>query len=215
MNLFSDNKTNGQLPFTLPNNTEYTATWNKNLNGYEIKVPNGELFYSQNFFDKKVSNRCVEYFLENDCVNPNNTNWREFEKEKLESIKFKNILWQHDKISMFGKQIYVPKFSAWYGDENKSYTYSGICFKPKKWNKGLLYIKEQIETRLNLKFNSVLLNWYRDGQDHMGWHSDDEKELGTNPVIASVNFAEERDFLLKLNTSDEKSKLTLNMEAYC
>ena len=110
---------------------------------------------------------------------------------------------------MYGKEIYVPRYSAWYADENKSYTYSGTTFKPKKWNKGLLYIKERIENTLNLSFNSVLMNWYRDGEDWMGWHADDEKELGTNPIIASVNFGEERDFLIKSNETNEKITIPL------
>ena len=191
MNLFSNYKNNDNFPFILPCEDGYSINWNDNLNGYDIKIPNGELFYAEDFFDKKTSDRSVEYFLENNYNDAKTINWRDFDKEKLESIKFKNILWQHDKINMYGKEIYVPRYSAWYADENKSYTYSGITFQPKKWNKGLLYIKERIENTLNLSFNSVLMNWYRDGEDWMGWHADDEKELGTNPIIASVNFGEE------------------------
>ena len=209
MNLFSDYKKNDNLPFTLPSKDGYCINWNDSLKGYNIKIPNGELFYAEEFFTKKISDRSVEYFLENNTISSNLINWRDFEKEKLESIQFKNILWQHDKIKMYGKEIYVPRYSAWYGDANKSYTYSGITFQAKKWNKGLLYIKQKIEERLNLKFNSVLLNWYRDGDDHMGWHTDDEKELGKNPIIASVNFGEERDFLIKSNKTDEKISIPL------
>lgn len=209
MNLFSDYKNNDNLPFLLPSKDGYSINWNDSLNGFNIKVPNGELFYAEEFFDKKISDRCVEYFLENNSIDTKITNWRDFDKEKLKSVEFKNILWQHDKILMFGKEIYVPRYSAWYGDENKSYTYSGITFYTKKWNKGLLYIKEKIEKKLNLSFNSVLLNWYRDGEDHMGWHSDDEKELGKNPTIASVNFGEVRDFLLKSNKTNEKISIPL------
>lgn len=209
MNLFSNYKNNDNFPFILPSKDGYSINWNDNLNGYDIKIPNGELFYAEDFFDKKTSDRSVEYFLENNSNDAKTINWRDFDKEKLESIKFKNILWQHDKINMYGKEIYVPRYSAWYADENKSYTYSGITFQPKKWNKGLLYIKERIENTLNLSFNSVLMNWYRDGEDWMGWHADDEKELGTNPIIASVNFGEERDFLIKSNETNEKITIPL------
>lgn len=209
MNLFTYDKNENKLPFTIPSKEGYLITWNKNLNGYDIEIPNGKLFYADDFFNKKICNRCIEYFLENDSFDTKILNARDFEKEKLKDIKFKNILWEHDKINMFGKQIYVPRFSAWYGDENTNYSYSGNTFKAKKWNKGLLYIKEQIEKRLNLSFNSVLLNWYRDGDDYMGWHSDDEKELGKNPTIASINFGEERDFLIKSNQSNEKISIPL------
>ena len=209
MNLFSNYKNNDNFPFILPSEDGYSINWNDNLNGYDIKIPNGELFYAEDFFDKKTSDRSVEYFLENNYNDAKTINWRDFDKEKLESIKFKNILWQHDKINMYGKEIYVPRYSAWYADENKSYTYSGTTFKPKKWNKGLLYITERIENTLNLSFNSVLMNWYRDGEDWMGWHADDEKELGTNPIIASVNFGEERDFLIKSNETNEKITIPL------
>lgn len=209
MNLFSDYKNNDNLPFIIPSKDGYCIKRNDSLKGYDIKIPHGELFYTEDFFNKKISDRSVEYFLENNTIDSNITNWRDFEKEKLESIQFKNILWQHDKINMYGKEIFVPRYSAWYGDTNKSYTYSGITLQAKKWNKGLLYIKHKIEDTLNLKFNSVLLNWYRDGDDHMGWHADDEKELGKNPIIASVNFGEERDFLLKSNETDEKISIPL------
>ena len=209
MNLFSNYKNNDNFPFILPCEDGYSINWNDNLNGYDIKIPNGELFYAEDFFDKKTSDRSVEYFLENNSNDAKTINWRDFDKEKLESIKFKNILWQHDKINMYGKEIYVPRYSAWYADENKSYTYSGITFQPKKWNKGLLYIKERIENTLNLSFNSVLMNWYIDAEVWMGWHANDEKELGTNPIIASVNFGEERDFLIKSNETNEKITIPL------
>ncbi len=78
-----------------------------------------------------------------------------------------------------------------------SYSYSGINSNPNPWNKGLTYIKQKIQSVTEDQFNSVLLNWYRNGEDYLNWHSDDEKELGQNPTIGSVNFGETRDFLIR------------------
>jgi alkylated DNA repair dioxygenase AlkB len=90
-----------------------------------------------------------------------------------------------------------PRLTAFYGDVQKPYSYSGIVMTPVEWNEELLFIKEKIETAINIHFTSVLLNFYRDGKDSMGWHADDEKELGENPVIASVSFGETRVFQMK------------------
>ena len=79
---------------------------------------------------------------------------------------------------------------------------------PNEWNKDLLYLKEKIESFVGVEFNSVLLNWYRDGEDYLNWHADDEKELGLNPVIASINFGETRDFLIRKN-DDPAKKLSI------
>ncbi len=207
MDLF-DNET--RLPFDIPNEDGYSVQWNEDLNGFDITVPHGKLFYSESFFDKKISDRSVEYFLENNTNNWKNTDWRSIEKEALNDIEFKNIDWNHDKIKMYGKEIYLPRFSAWYGDSDKPYTYSGLTLQPKKWNKGLLYIKQAISKVSGVDFNSVLMNWYRDGEDYLNWHTDAEKELGINPTIGSVNFGEDRDFIIRLN--DKSSKITIPLK---
>ena len=207
MDLF-DNET--RLPFEIPNEDGYSVQWNEDLNGFDITVPHGKLFYSESFFDKKISDRSVEYFLENNTNNWKTTDWRSIEKEALNNIEFKNIDWNHDKIKMYGKEIYLPRFSAWYGDSDKPYTYSGLTLQPKKWNKGLLYIKQAISKVSGVNFNSVLMNWYRDGEDYLNWHTDAEKELGINPIIGSVNFGEERDFIIRLN--DKSSKITIPLK---
>ncbi len=204
MDLF--NSKNVNLPFQLPLNQEYKCEFDSLKNGYKIVIPNGELFYSEHFFDQKISDRSLEYFLENDSFNWKSANWREFEKDKLSKVKFRNINWQHDKIRMYGKSVFLPRYSAWYGDNDKPYTYSGLTLQPNNWNKGLSYLKNQIEKVSNAEFNSVLLNWYRDGDDYINWHSDDEKELGKNPIIGSVNFGAERRFLLR-NINDKSVKL--------
>jgi alkylated DNA repair dioxygenase AlkB len=207
MDLFDDNDV---APFELPNKDGYSITWNENSNGFDIKIPHGELFYSESFFSKKISDRSVEYFLENDDNDWHTADWRSCEKEKLSEIKFKNIDWHHDKIKMYGKDIYLPRYSAWYGDSDKPYTYSGLTLQPKKWNKGLLYLKSEIYKVSGVNFNSVLMNWYRDGEDYINWHTDAEKVLGKNPVIGSVNFGETRDFVIRMN--DKSDKITIPLK---
>ena len=211
MDLFNTEIENkDKLPFDLPNKEGYNSEWNQNLNGFVITIPNGELFYSEHFFDKKVSDRSIEYFLENDTNNWQTANWRELDKEQLSNIKFKNINWHHDKLNMYGKEVFLPRYSAWYGNSDKPYTYSGLTLQPNTWNKGLLFIKDHIDKIAGLEFNSVLMNWYRDGEDYINWHTDAEKELGKNPVIGSVNFGATRRFQLRrMDDNAEKIEMPL------
>lgn len=107
------------------------------------------------------------------------------------------IQWQQEEITLYGKTHLTPRLTAWYGDADKIYTYSGIRHQPLTWTKDLQQIKQTIEHAAGAHFNSVLLNYYRNGRDSMGWHRDDEKELGKNPVIGSVSFGETRPFKLR------------------
>ena len=108
-----------------------------------------------------------------------------------------NVNWKQESIKVFGKVHPQPRLSAWYGDENSAYSYSGIKQQPMAWTPVLSNIKNRVETISGYAFNSVLLNYYRDQNDCMGMHSDDEKDLGSQPVIASLSLGEERDFILK------------------
>ena len=109
----------------------------------------------------------------------------------------KEIAWKEEPIIIFGKKIMQPRLTAWYGEAGKAYSYSGITMQPNLWTPTLLQIKERIESTSGVIFNSALLNFYRDGQDSNGWHSDNEKELGVNPVIGSVSFGASRTFKFK------------------
>jgi len=111
----------------------------------------------------------------------------------LELLK-NDISWKQEPIKIMGKEIMQPRLTAWYGDPGKSYRYSGIKMNPLSWNSFLLEIKERIENRAGVQFNSVLLNFYRTGQDSMGWHRDNEKELGPEPIIGSISFGATRTF---------------------
>lgn len=116
----------------------------------------------------------------------------------------KNTNWRQDYIKFFGKTMPLPRLTAWYGDEGKSYIYSGIEQHPDPWNVTLKEIKNKIETVAKTNFNSVLLNFYRHGQDSVSWHSDDEPELGQNPIIASVSFGGTRKFCFKHKTESTR-----------
>lgn len=210
MDLFSDAEEQS-LPFSIPENIECSCRWDHKIGVFVLKIPNGELLYSEHFFNKKISDRSVEYFQENDAFDWKNINFSEVSDEDFNKIEFLNIKWKHDKINMYGKQLPLPRLTSWYGDEGKSYTYSGITSHPNIWNKGLLYIKNEIEKVSSVKFNSVLLNWYRSGEDHQGWHSDDEKSLGNNPTIASVSFGETRDFIMR-RKDDPTQKIVIPLK---
>jgi alkylated DNA repair dioxygenase AlkB len=119
------------------------------------------------------------------------------ESETLQKNLIEKIQWRQDKIKMFGKLINQPRLTAFYGDTDKEYSYSGIVMKPIDWNEDLLFIKNRVVEIAKINFTSVLLNYYRDGKDSMGWHSDDEKELGQNPFIGSVSFGESRVFQMR------------------
>lgn len=151
-----------------------------------IKLKDAELLYHPAFFDKAESDRIFKTLLE-------------------------TIEWKQDKIMMYGKELPLPRLSAWYGDNNKPYTYSGITLNPLPWTDELLLIKEKIEVEAKVKFSSVLINRYRDGQDYVGWHTDAEKELGKNPIIGSVNFGATRKFQLR-RIDDHKEKFEVELK---
>ena len=137
----------------------------------------------------------------------------EFYPVKIADAYFRNlrdrVLWRQESMKMYGRQIMFPRLSAWYGDPGKSYSFSGLNLNPYSWLPELLEIKKDIESLSSIEFNSVLLNRYRDGNDSMSWHSDDEKELGKNPIIASINFGAERKFQLKHKETKERFDIML------
>lgn len=120
------------------------------------------------------------------------------------------VVWKQETIMMYGRSMPIPRLSAWYGELESVYTYSGISMKPLSWTPPLSEIKRGVERETNLEFNCVLLNLYRNGRDSVSWHSDDEPELGKNPVIASVSLGETRKFQLRNKLrSDLKQEIEL------
>jgi alkylated DNA repair dioxygenase AlkB len=107
------------------------------------------------------------------------------------------LAWKAEEIKIFGKTHLQPRLLAWYGDAEAHYSYSGIRHEPLIWTPSLALLKEQLESCFAVSFNSVLANKYRNGQDSMGWHSDDEKELGARPIIASLSLGAARRFLFR------------------
>jgi len=201
MDLF-DKTDDRALPFDISAINGHEVKWSDANRGYHILIPNGALFYSENYFSKKISDRLVDYFQENSEFDWRQTRWKDV--SNITELPFTNVNWKQDSIKLYGKTIPLPRLTSWYGNENQIYKYSGITSQPNSWNKGLLYIKHQIENSFDVHFNSVLLNWYRDGEDYLNWHSDNEKELGQNPTIASANFGETRDFAIR--RKDDKSQ---------
>jgi len=107
------------------------------------------------------------------------------------------ITWRQEEVKIYGKSHLQPRLSAWYGDSKLDYSYSGITMHPRPWSQTLLNLKARVESLAGEEFNSVLLNYYRDHRDGMGMHSDDESELGKQPVIASLSLGEERTLVLR------------------
>lgn len=143
-----------------------------------LNLPDAEFIYYPNFFSKEKA----DLFLE---------------------ILTKEIAWQQDDITIFGKKIAQPRLTALYGNEGKSYGYSNIVMQPHPFNRTLTFIKEEIEDITKEHFTTVLLNYYRNERDSNGWHADNEKELGIDPVIVSISFGEARMFQIKHNTKKE------------
>ncbi|MBL7559593.1 alpha-ketoglutarate-dependent dioxygenase AlkB [Olleya sp. YSTF-M6] len=112
-------------------------------------------------------------------------------------ILLKEIPWQQDDITVFGKTYAQPRLTALFADNKKPYSYSNITMQPHGFSSALSEIKKKIEDIENNTFTTCLANLYRDGQDSNGWHADNEKELGENPIIASVSLGQVRPFSLK------------------
>jgi alkylated DNA repair dioxygenase AlkB len=154
-------------------------------NKKKIKIKDGELYYDRFFFSNIEANK---YF----------------------NLLKKEIQWQQDDIKIFGKIYPQPRLTALYANNNKSYSYSNIKMQPITFTPTLFDIKSKIEKRINSQFTSCLLNLYRNGQDSNGWHADNEKELGLNPVIASLSLGAERVFHMK-HRNDKKEKVKINL----
>ncbi|MEM0578704.1 alpha-ketoglutarate-dependent dioxygenase AlkB family protein [Flavobacterium polysaccharolyticum] len=151
-----------------------------------FEVPDASIIYYPNFFSTE-------------------------ESDILFNTLQKEVPWQQDDIKVYGKVYPQPRLTALFGNEGKSYSYSNITMHPHKWSPLLMSIKEKVEKTTEAIYSTVLLNYYRDGKDSNGWHADNEKELGTNPIIASLSFGAERMFQLKHNHLDNQ-KINLTLE---
>ena len=153
----------------------------------ELPIEDGEVLFMENFLSLQEADSLLQKF--------NNS-----------------ISWCQETIKMYGKVYPVPRETAWYGEADHNYSYSGIMCNPTPWTDELLDLKKRIEAFFPAEvFNSVLLNKYRNGNDKVSWHSDDENELGVNPTIASISLGATRRFDLRHKTDKSKTfKLNLS-----
>lgn len=151
---------------------------------FSILPHDGEAIYYGPLFDIQVADNQLDYLLQ-------------------------EIPWKHDEVVMFGRHIITSRKVAWFGDRNFDYTYSGRTRTALEWTPDLRALKSLIEQKTGATYNSCLLNFYADGDQGMGWHSDDEKELSTNPNIASVSFGAIRRFDFRHKQSREKISIML------
>lgn len=121
----------------------------------------------------------------------------------------RQVSWETHRIRIFGRQVDSPRLSCWIGDPGARYRYSGTLFEPRPWPEALGPVRERLHAALGVAFDSVLANRYRDGRDGMGWHRDDEPELGPAPVIASLSLGATRRFALK--SLDGAHRLALDL----
>lgn len=175
--------------------------------GWEVRVPHGKLHYFPRFIPTATADAWLSHLME-----PADE-WEEFATAILHTpndIAWKNVEWQQTPIRIMGREIMQPRLTAWYGDSEATYTYSGKTHVPIPWTAKLKEIKETVEAATGAAFNSALLNAYRNGQDSMGWHADNEPELARNPIIASLNLGQPRRFQLRRNT-DHGFKLEFSL----
>lgn len=143
---------------------------NSNTLGQNLQLPNAEVILYPRLFQQPESHQLFTDLLT-------------------------QIDWKHEPIKIFGKSVLQPRLTAYYGTQ--AYTYSGVTMQPLPWNAPLLQIKQKIEPLVNTQFNGVLLNLYRNGQDYIGWHSDDEHDLAKGSIIASLSLGETRRFIFR------------------
>ncbi|WP_243647236.1 alpha-ketoglutarate-dependent dioxygenase AlkB family protein [Aestuariirhabdus litorea] len=154
-----------------------------NSQGYPLSVMDGELYWYPDFIDP-VSASAL---------------YRQLEKE---------VIWRQDYLRMGARQVAIPRLQAWYGEQG--YRYSGLYLEPQPWLAAHRQLLALLEEQLGLSFNSVLMNLYRDGNDSVGWHADDEPELGINPCIASLSLGATRRFHLRHREHTEQ-RLSLEL----
>jgi alkylated DNA repair dioxygenase AlkB len=156
-------------------------------------------------------NKAISIFGNNRAVLYYNNFLLKTEADHLYQKLLADLNWQQYPIRMFGKTMLQPRLIAWYGDPNTQYSYSQTTLVAEGWPDDLKQIQEALMHRFQLNFNAVLANLYRDGQDSMGWHSDNEKELGAQPVIASISLGTPRTLQFR-QKGNHKTKASIVLE---
>ncbi len=156
------------------------------LKRHNLNLPDSDIFYCPKFLGHEEADHYLRIFTT-------------------------TVLWRQDDIKVFGKTYAQPRLTALYGNNDKTYSYSNITMRPNEFTKELSEIKRKIEKHCSARFTTCLLNLYRDGRDSNGWHADNEKELGDNPIIASISLGQERFFHLR-HKSDKSLKHKILLE---
>ena len=151
----------------------------------QISVPNKLVDYVPNLFNEAESNLYLNKFIT-------------------------ELPWQQKSVLMYGKEVLTPRLTVWYGDPNVDYSISGSNARPLTWTKELLDIKSKVEPLAGIKFDSVLLNYYRDGNDSVSWHTDNDGIPGRNRIVGSVSFGQERNFDIR-NKEDHNIKYSIKL----
>lgn len=139
---------------------------------FAIDLPDAQLFYTPNFIQQILA---TNIFTQLQC----------------------SLDWRQSAINLFGKSVLEPRLTSWYADPGVRYAYSGRQLLAQPWPACLQSLRTSLNTLIGHPFNAVLANLYRDGDDYMGWHSDDEASLGIEPIIASISLGAEREFVLR------------------
>lgn len=151
-----------------------------------IPLPDADISYDPGFLDPRAADRLLEWSLA-------------------------HIRWDHHVIRIFGRDVPTPRRSAWFGDPDARYTYSGLALDPRPWPPALAAVRDEVASVCSTPFNAVLANLYRDGADSMGWHADDEPELGRDPTIASLSVGGVRRFTMRHAFRREVDRLALEL----
>lgn len=154
-----------------------------NLQNFSLNIADGELYYLPSWLAQHEANELYEIFKD-------------------------QLAWQQDQLRVFGKWHPIPRLQAWYGDSEAIYKFSGQRFAPRAWHPQLAILRQRL-LRIGISTNAVLANYYRNGQDKMGWHRDNERSLGVQPTIASVSLGTARTFQLKHKVSGERVDILL------
>lgn len=164
------------------------ALFDERSNRWEsIEAPGAELFLRRRLYDEETATRLLHGLI-------------------------KQVPWREDTIKMFGREHKLPRLQQWFGDPGQVYVWSGIEMQPLPWHPLVQFVRQAVQEATGREFNSVLLNYYRDGNDTVSWHADDEKGLGLQPLIASVSLGAERDFVMR-RTAVPSEKLCIPLSS--
>ncbi len=135
--------------------------------------------------------------------------YRQHEASYDPFVELESFYLKQESIKLFGKTIKQPRLSSLFGDPGISYTYSQQRFNALPWNPFLLDLRNRMNDLTGIRYNSALVNLYRNGQDSMGLHSDDERELGSNPVITSISYGAKRKIIFRRKSDGQKEVIEL------